>query len=245
MKQIIKRAFNLVGLSVSRLPKNHTEYNTIHRENPLAGQKIQPWLEDEETVSLFSLTKHRSSLAGDALYLLVGWLNYAMGLPGNLAEFGVYKGGSAIVLAKKLNQEAPDKILHLFDTFQGMPETDPSRDNYYQKGDFDDTSLEQVYHFLKEVESNVKFHAGIFQDTVHAVADEKFCWVHIDADIYSSVKFATEFMYPRLVSGGVIIYDDYGWKDCAGAKLAVDEFYADKPEVPVYLTTSQCVVIKR
>jgi O-methyltransferase len=243
IKQAIKLGLNLMGVYVARLPKGYKISG--YRPNPFAGKTIQPWLEDEKTVSFFKQSQGYTCLTVESLYILMGWLNYALVLPGNVAEFGVYKGGSAILLAKKLMQSAPDKTLHLFDTFQGMPETDFSKDNYYQKGDFNDTSLTQVKNLFKEIDTQVKFHVGTFQETAHAVEDEKFCFAHVDADIYSAVKFATEFLYPRMVCGGAIVYDDYGWKDCAGAKLAVDEFYADKPERPVYMTTSQCLVIKR
>lgn len=49
---------------------------------------------------------------------------------------------------------------------------------------------------------------------------------------------------PRLTNGGIILYDDYGFLCAPGAKLAVDEFFSDKPEKPIWLTTGQCLVVK-
>jgi O-methyltransferase len=48
-----------------------------------------------------------------------------------------------------------------------------------------------------------------------------------------------------MVPGGIIVYDDYGFHSCTGAKIAVDEFYTGKEERPIYLPTGQCIVIKR
>jgi len=69
--------------------------------------------------------------------------------------------------------------------------------------------------------------------------------VHIDVDIYQSVKDCCEFFYPRLHAGGVMLFDDYGKWTCPGAKLAVDEFFATKPEKRFYFPSGQCFVIKQ
>ena len=68
--------------------------------------------------------------------------------------------------------------------------------------------------------TGVIIHAGQFAETVADVTDQRFCFAHIDADLYSSVLFATGFIFPRLTIGGVIVYDDYGFRTCAGAKAA-------------------------
>jgi O-methyltransferase len=47
-----------------------------------------------------------------------------------------------------------------------------------------------------------------------------------------------------MVTGGIMIFDDYGFLSCPGAKLAVDEYFADKPVYPCRLPTGQCFVIK-
>ena len=63
-------------------------------------------------------------------------------------------------------------------------------------------------------------------------------------DIYSSVYSSTEYFYTRMAHGGIIIFDDYGFKTCPGAKQAVDLFFESKPEVPWYLSTGQAIVVK-
>jgi O-methyltransferase len=66
----------------------------------------------------------------------------------------------------------------------------------------------------------------------------------VDVDIYRSVLDCCRFFYPRLVTGGAIVFDDYGRNSCPGAKAAVDEFFADTPEQPVYVATGQAFVVK-
>ena len=153
---------------------------------------------------------------------------------GDVVECGVYKGGTAKILAELV----PDRPLHLFDTFAGMPETDPSRD-LHKPGDFADTTLESVRAYLSG-HTNVNCVAGMIPQSLAVVHDRKFSFVHIDLDIYSSIKAACEFFYPRLEPGGILLFDDYGYPSCPGARAAVDEFFADKPETAIAMITGQC-----
>jgi len=157
---------------------------------------------------------------------------------GDSAECGVYKGGTAKMLAELVS----DRPLYLFDTFSGMPETDPTRD-LHRAGDFGDTSIEAVKAYLAEYE-NVRIVPGLIPSTLEAVRDREFSFVHIDLDVYSAIMAACQFFYPRMQAGGVMLFDDYGYSSCPGARTAVDEFFADKPEVKICMITGQCSVQK-
>ncbi len=136
----------------------------------------------------------------------------------------------------------PDRPLHLFDTFEGMPETDPDRD-LHKHGDFADTSEASVRSYLSGF-TNVNIVAGLIPDSLRVVSDRTFSFVHIDLDIYCAIKSACEFFYPRLVSGGTLLFDDYGFPSCPGARAAVEEFFADKPEIALVMPTAQYWVQK-
>lgn len=146
-------------------------------------------------------------------------------LAGCIAEVGVYKGDTALVLHKLF----PGRELHLFDTFDGFP----AKDLKYESGkaagyttkNFADTSLEAVKKRLGE-SNKIHYHGGYFPDTAAGLEKQKFCMVSIDADLYQPTKAALEFFYPRLVSGGVIMIHDYN-SDWEGLKKAVDEFNKD------------------
>ena len=66
----------------------------------------------------------------------------------------------------------------------------------------------------------------------------------MDVDLYRSVYDTVKWLYPRMVPGGVIVFDDYGFPQCDGAKVAVDRFFKDKPEQVTYLPTGQAFVIR-
>ncbi|HLJ86867.1 MAG TPA: TylF/MycF/NovP-related O-methyltransferase [Candidatus Angelobacter sp.] len=159
---------------------------------------------------------------------------------GQLAECGVYKGGTAYLLADLARSAG--RRLSLFDTFSGMPETDSNKD-LHREGDFADVTLQDVRTYLAGFD-NIDFYPGFVPDTLEPVSGHKFCFVHIDLDIYAAILSATSFFYDRIPSGGVLLYDDYGYASCPGARAAVDEFFNEKPEVPMTLSTGQCVVRK-
>lgn len=167
-----------------------------------------------------------------------------MHLPGNVAECGVYKGDSALFLGVMLRKYKANKTLHLFDTFEGMLEVDKNID-LHRKGDFQDTSLDFVKSKLNVLGNIPQFHQGLFSDTLSVVSSEKFSLVHIDCDIYPSVLECCNFFYPLMSKNGVMVFDDYGWYSCPGARKAVDEFFSSKLEKQIYFETGQCIVIKQ
>ncbi|MFC2071641.1 TylF/MycF/NovP-related O-methyltransferase [Chloroflexota bacterium] len=196
---------------------------------------------DTEFNRLFDRASITPGIRKMRCFMLYQCLKQTGSLEGDVAEVGVYKGRSAKVIA--LTVERLNKQAHLFDTFTGMPEVDSEKDNLYRKGDFGDTSLAQVEKFLSDCQ-NVTIYPGFFPDTTEPVRDRKFCFAHVDVDIYRSVLDCCQFFYPRLASGGMMVFDDPGFADCAGAKIAVDEFFSDKEEFPIHLATSQVLVVK-
>jgi O-methyltransferase len=173
-------------------------------------------------------------------YMLWQFLHGCMNLPGAVAEVGVYKGGTALLFTRVLS--GTGKTLHLFDTFRGMPTVDPKVD-VHRTGDFNDASEAAVRKLIQD--PHAQFHVGFFPDTAKGLASETFCFVHVDADIRQSVLDACAFFMPRLVPGGVMVFDDYGFESCPGAKRAVDEYFAGAMDRPWYLPSGQCVVVKR
>lgn len=171
-------------------------------------------------------------------YILTCLAMHASHFAGDIAEFGVYRGGSAYLIAKTV----PQKNLYLFDTFTGIPEVDSEHDPKGLKGMFRGSSAQKVEKLLDGY--NVHVYEGFFPDTTSAVKDKKFCFVHSDADTYSSTLASCKFFYPRLTPGGILVFDDYGFIGTPGARDAVDEFFEDKPEVPLVFMPDQAVIIK-
>jgi O-methyltransferase len=156
---------------------------------------------------------------------------------GDFAELGVYKG----VTARLIHQYAPERRLHLFDTFTGFDDREIEAAS--QRGVFSDTSVEGVMKRIAPRNDNIEVYAGRFPQTA-ATAPDQFAFVHLDADLFEPIKAGLEFFYPRLSPRGVIVIHDYNaWP---GARRAVDEFFAPKREVPIAMPdkSGSAVIVK-
>lgn len=205
------------------------------------------WLEDKEFMAAWSLMSFRTLVDQHRCWMLWQIARRACLCQGIMAEVGVYKGGTAKLLARARRLHGPPvqhpKKLLLFDTFQGLPP--PTEHDRHKSGDFNQTSVESMQELMQD-ELNVQIVPGLCPTTAEPWKDELFCFVHIDVDMYSSVKDCCAFFWPRLAVGGHLVFDDYGFPSCPGAKIAVDEFFAgDETNRPIYLPTGQAIAHKR
>lgn len=203
---------------------------------------FSPWFGQGEFKQYYAFAAPRSLVSIDRSYVLYTLLLQSLLMEGDVWECGVYKGGTAAMMAAILKDKMPSRKLYLFDSFEGMPETDSSRD-VHKKGDFADTSAESVAAFVGCSEQCV-IRKGFIPSTFSGLESNIISFAHIDVDIYQSVLDAVSFVWPRLSRGGFIVFDDYGWPSCPGARAAVDEFFAGRGVVPLCLPSGQALVFK-
>lgn len=157
-------------------------------------------------------------------------------LPGDMAEVGVYQGASA----KLVCEVKGDSRLHLFDTFEGLPQPEDFERPLLARAQFA-SSLEAVRDYLAGY-PGVHLYRGRFPDTAGPVSDTRFSFVHLDVDLYRSTLDALEFFYPRMLPAGIILSHDYSILE--GVRRAFDEFLDGRPECVIDLPTTQCMLIK-
>jgi O-methyltransferase len=157
-------------------------------------------------------------------------------LEGAMAEVGVYEGCSAEIISIA----ARNTPLHLFDTFNGLPEPDAHERPLLHRGQYS-ASLGAVQRSLSE-HRNIALHPGEFPGTAAECEHLRFSFVHIDVDLESSTRACLEFFYPRMAPGGIILTHDYSWLQ--GVKAACDRFLAHRPEMMIELPTSQAMLVK-
>jgi O-methyltransferase len=206
---------------------------------------FSPWLADpliEGVLRDLAAGGADTLVTRDRLWILAGALRQTGALAGEVWELGVYQGGSALLLRRLLEQEAGGATLRLFDTFSGMPEVDGARDKH-KAGDFADTSLQAVRRVVG-APPWIDYREGCVPETFAGLDSSAIRFAHLDLDLHGSTRAACEFVYPRLAAGGIIVFDDYGFWTCPGARAAVDEFFADKREIPLALPTGQALVSK-
>ena len=157
-------------------------------------------------------------------------------LPGDMAEVGVFQGASA----KLLCEAKGSRTLHLFDTFEGLPKASEHDGVVHSEKQYA-CSLESVSAHLQAYE-NVHFYKGRFPDLAGPLEQTRFSFAHFDVDLYESTLACLEFFYPRMIPGGVMLSHDYSV--LAGVRKAVDEFLDGKPEKPIELPSTQCMIVK-
>ncbi|HAM71418.1 MAG TPA: methyltransferase [Verrucomicrobiales bacterium] len=170
-------------------------------------------------------------------------------LPGDSVECGVYKGAGSYVIALAFEGK-PGHLHHVFDSFEGLSApverdrpSDPTA-RPYESGEFA-TPEETVRRNLDRF-GFIRFYKGWIPTRFPEVVDRRFAFVHIDVDLYEPTRDSIAFFYERLLPGGILVCDDYGFTDCPGAKRAFDEFIAGKPERHViHLTSGQGMIVRR
>jgi hypothetical protein len=157
----------------------------------------------------------------------------AEGIQGDCAELGVFRGNSASLIAHYARQAG--KTTYLFDTFAGFAADDLDGAVPASVLDaFDDTSLDRVARLVGH--TGVVFCQGRFPDSIPpGLQAARFCFAHIDCDLYGPARAALDFFYPRLHPGGMLVLHDYANPHWPGIRRAADEFLADRPERLVLL----------
>lgn len=204
---------------------------------------FSPWLGHPEFQAIYEGTKLYTLVPPERCYILISLARYASYLAGDFAECGVWKGGTALMLARVLKSQN-SKILHLFDSFQGLPKIDQKKDPWFHEGQYSAKSVEGVKDVLRDFCSVIDIRCGWIPETFRGLENTRYAFAHIDVDIYQSNLDCCKYFYPRMIPGGVMLFDEYAFASARGEKDAVDEYFADKPEFPITLPTGQAVVLK-
>lgn len=232
MKNIIKKIVQNSGYDIRKkgsfdappeFPSDFTEYD----------------IEIIKKVKPFTLTSN------ERIYALLQATKYVIhnDIPGDIIECGVWRGGSMMAVALTLLKEKKsEKNLYLFDTYEGMSKPTAldisfegkKADNQFKENKKNEDSADWCFASLDQVKQNViktgynteKLHfiKGKVENTLPEYAPKQIALLRLDTDWYESTKHELIHLFPRLVSGGVLIIDDYGY--WIGAKKAVDEYFS-------------------
>lgn len=165
----------------------------------------------------------------------------AVGIPGALVECGTWRGGaSALMALAHAASGPPSRNLHLFDSFEGLPEPHAELDGRQAvrlaegRGGgalrgigvhvAEARKVRQLLAAVGYPERLTHLHEGWFQDSVPAEeqAIGVIALLRLDGDWYESTRIPLEHLYPRVAKGGFVVIDDYGKFE--GARRAVDEY---------------------
>ena len=170
-------------------------------------------------------------------------------LPGSVVELGVFKGASFMTFLKLCDVYCAGDTLKKvigFDTFSGFVDLDKkdgveNRQRDLKKGGFNAETFLSVLEGSIELEKQDSFIPrfdrselvkGDVCKTIPRYVKEhpglRISLLHLDLDLYEPTKIALEYLYPKVVRGGVVILDEYGMEGFPGESAALDEYFVDK-----------------
>ena len=164
------------------------------------------------------------------------------GVPGDLIETGVWRGGATIFMRGVLRAcGVTDRTVWVADSFEGLPEPDPERfpvEARVHRGPVMTKALKHLAVELDEVVRNfrayglldrqVRFLKGWFRDTLPSAPIRALAVLRLDGDYYESTRDALVHLYDRVSPGGYVIVDDYGEDAWTYCRQAVDEFRRER-----------------
>ena len=164
----------------------------------------------------------------------------------NLVECGVEWGYTSFFALKTLtnnDKKINSFSMHLYDAWQNMREEELLESEYWHLNLYKNLDIESTKKNLVEFKENLIFHQGYIPDSLTKKPDppDVIFYLHIDLNSAKPTEHALEFFYPRLVVGGVILFDDYGWDAYEDTKNTIEDFFKDKPGLLMKIPTGQAI----
>jgi O-methyltransferase len=176
-------------------------------------------------------------LSDDRVKSLAEVAQKAADLDGEFWDVGCNGGGSAAVM----KDAAPKKQIHLFDSFEGLPESTDEDGQHGRETPIGEFSI-PYQDFLRRLGI---IHKGWVPATFKGLEGSKIALAHVDLDYYKGTKEALQFILPRIILNGYVIVDDYDSR-WVGVKPATDEVIGrnfTKLEAPLEQAIFQCTAI--
>lgn len=177
----------------------------------------------------------------------------ASSLPGDFVECGVNKGFLSSAIMHDLNWNGIGKTFWLLDTFSGLDtngisseENDPGateRNRSHFESGLYTNNVEAVRQNFAEW-NDVKLISGSVPDTLEKITSEKIAFASIDMNSAPPEVAAMEFLWPRLVPGALVVFDDYAYFDCKTQYDGLNAFAAQRDTAIMSLPTGQGLLMK-
>lgn len=254
----IRRVIKFIKQQVAPQKNTFKTKNTSLRERRLSRpDQLFPTLNYSDEVQArkaVELVENHTMTTYECMITLWNQVRYldCAEMQGSLVECGTWRGGACGMMAlAHIAGGKPWRTIHLFDSFEGLPEPDASMDGKRavqyasSKADGNLKSIERcigplevnqqlMRDIVKYPEELTKYHVGWFENTIPPVkyAIGPIALLRLDGDWYASTKVCLENFFPLVQPGGIVVIDDYGhWEGC---RKAVDEYIASLP-YPLFL----------
>lgn len=160
----------------------------------------------------------------------------------DFVECGVCDGVTAYFALREMQGLGGRAKIHLYDAWAPMRGEELLEPEQFVIGQYSNISLQRVKKNLNEFD-NVVYHPGYIPNSLDSEpsSPDKICYIHIDLNSAMPTIAALEYFFPRIVRGGVILFDDYGSNNYKTTKEAVDKFFSDKRGILMPQPTGQAI----
>lgn len=245
LRSTLRRRVRTLGLDVRRIDRAALsadgEYDLV-----LPRATYSPWNADHDFREIFERVQNSTLVDVYRCYEIWKLVEQTAKLPeGDLIEIGVWRGGTGAIIASQASRCGISGLVYLCDTFVGVVKAG-AEDSSYTGGEHSDTSPEVVKRLVGSMcLDKVRLLSGIFpEETGDAVEAARFRFCHIDVDVYRSAADILEWIWPRMVSGGVIVYDDFGFRCCPGITRHVESQLSLPDRLVLHNLNGHAVIVK-
>jgi O-methyltransferase len=241
MGYVIVRIDGTSSGSTRAIGSNTYAYTNLH-----LLEIYSPWMSDESFLHIWRTASQKTLTDIFRSYELYECVREVATIPGDILEVGVWRGGTGAVLAAAAQKWKPNAKVWLCDTFSGVVKAG-EYDNLYRGGEHADASQEAVASLMTRLQlTNTSILTGIFpEETAMALVDTRIALCHIDVDVYQSAADIVAWLKPRMSSGSMLVFDDYGFSSCKGITKFVDELRTCGDWIYVYNLNKHAVLIRR
>ena len=162
----------------------------------------------------------------------------------NFVECGVGDGMTTFFACREIkrNKKFNNFKIHLYDSWSAMKSEDLSETEKCNAGRYNTLNLERTKKNLDEFKNNIVYHHGYIPDTFsNSKTPRNIVYLHIDLNSTNPTIDTLDFFFPRLLKGGVIVFDDYGNTGYPDTKIEIDEFFKNKPGALMQSPTGQAI----
>lgn len=168
----------------------------------------------------------------------------------NFVECGVADGVSSFFLLSEVDSKKKlfgKCSLHLYDSWDAMKIEHLENSEKDHEGRYKELDLERTKKNLSKFKTPKFFHKGYIPESLFQEPSppDVVCYLHIDLNSSKATLATLEFFYPRLVHGGVILFDDYAGSSYEDTKKVIDRFFSDKPGILQKIPTGQGLYYNR
>jgi hypothetical protein len=169
-------------------------------------------------------------------------------LTGDYVECGVNTGIYSTAVMRYIDfASMPDRRFYLLDTYRGIPVEQMSEQERELGMEAANSYYEECYERVRghfACYPNAKVIRGMVPETLEQIDSDRICYVSIDMNCVKPEMAAGEYLWPRMVSGAIVVLDDYGWKTHIQQKHAWDAFAGARGLKVLGLPTGQGLLIK-